>query len=100
MMLEITGGQILSLCHKGYCNRELKVNHRLRSYRRRARELLNSERGRYHRSRCGVDVESVSGNIKHNKGFRRFSLQGNEKSLVEIGLVLLSRNIGKYIKAS
>ena len=85
---------------KSSVNRQIKVNHRLKSYMRRARELLNSEKGSYHRSRRGVDVESVFGNIKHNKGFRRFSLRGEEKALVEIGLVLLSHNIQKYIKAS
>ena len=95
-----SGCPMRSLCHKGSGNRQIKVNHRLKSYRRRARELLNSEKGRYHRSRRGVDVETVFGNIKHNKGFRRFSLRGKGKCLVEIGLVLLSHNIQKYIKVS
>ena len=89
-----------SLCHKGSRNRQIKVNHRLKSYRRRAGELLNSERGRYHRSRRGVYVENVFGAIKHDKGFRRLYLRGEGKALVEIGLVLLSHNIQKYIKAS
>ncbi len=56
---------------KSSVNRQIKVNHRLKSYRRRAWELLNSEKGHYYRISL-----SVFGNIKHSKGFRLFSLRG------------------------
>ena len=66
-----SGCPVRSLCHKSSGNRQIKVNHRLKSYRRRAWELLNSEKGHYYRISL-----SVFGNIKHSKGFRLFSLRG------------------------
>lgn len=58
-------------------------------------EKLNSETGIYHmRKRC-VEVEPVFGNIKHNKGFRRFMLRGSAKTEVETGLIALAHNLAK-----
>jgi len=42
-----------------------------------------------------VDVEPVFGNIKHNKGFKRFNLRGRKKVEVETGLLALAHNLKK-----
>ncbi len=70
-----------------------KINHRLKRLRQRAMELLNSEKGRYHRSKRGVEVESVLGSIKHNKRFRRLLLKGLLK--IGVGLLALAHNLAK-----
>ena len=58
-------------------NREYPT--RLAKYQQQARDNLNSAEGIVKRKQRSVDVEPVFGNIKHNKGFRRFMLRGKEK---------------------
>ncbi|MFN0140006.1 MAG: transposase [Pyrinomonadaceae bacterium] len=38
-------------------------------------------------------VEAVFGNIKQNKGFRRFNLRGIDKATTEIGLIAIAHNL-------
>jgi transposase len=83
-------------CHKGKGNRRIGVNPRLQQYRRRARELLDSETGIGYRSRRPVEVESVFGQIKNNRGFRRFLLRGLDGVSVEFGLLALAHNLMKW----
>jgi transposase len=83
-------------CYKGRGNRSLEVNSRLQEYRARARELLDSPAGKEYRSRRPADVEAVFGQIKANRGFRRFKLRGLEKVAVEFGLVALAHNLMKW----
>jgi hypothetical protein len=40
-------------------------------------------------------VEATFGNIKQNKGFRRFMLRGKEKVEIETGLIALAHNLSK-----
>jgi hypothetical protein len=40
-----------------------------------------------------VQVEAVFGNIKQNKGFRRFNLRGIDKATTEIGLITIAHNL-------
>ncbi|WP_187119507.1 transposase, partial [Coprobacter fastidiosus] len=76
--------------------RTIKVNHRSDSFKKRARELLTSERGMMHRSNRPIEPESVFGDIKFNHGFRRFRLKSNRKVRIEFGLVALAHNLRKY----
>ena len=39
---------------------------------------------------------AVFGNIKQNKGFRRFYLRGIEKVNVEIGLLAIAHNLQRF----
>ena len=81
----------------GECDRRtIKVNHRSDSFKKRARELLTSERGMMHRSNRPIEPESVFGDIKFNHGFRRFRLKSNRKVRIEFGLVALAHNLRKY----
>ena len=73
----------------------LVVNQNLTHYKSKATELLKSEKGLYYRRKRGVDVEPVFGNLKYNKGFKRFLLRGIEKTEIEIGLLALAHNLAK-----
>ncbi len=88
------------MCHKSKKNRIIQVNHKLKRYKTKAKNLLLSEKGKEHRSQRPVDVEVVFGNIKQNKKFTRLNLRGNEKVEIEIGLVYLSHNLLKYARTA
>jgi len=47
------------------------------------------------RSRRSTEVETVFGDIKHNRRFRRFMLRGLQKVKTEWGLVCLAHNMQK-----
>lgn len=82
-------------CHQGKGNRIIQVNHNLNRHRRKAKELLESEIG-IEKRRERWKVEAVFGNIKHNKGFKRFNLRGLKKAEVEVGLLALAHNLNHY----
>ncbi len=86
------------MCYNAKSDRRvIEVNHRNNAYRRKAKELLTSERGLYHRSNRPIEPEAVFGNIKFNHGFKRFHLKSNEKVKTELGLVALAHNIRKHL---
>ena len=71
------------MCQDASLNRIIEVNHHLRVCKEKARALLLSEEGiTYRKKRC-ADVEPVFGNIKYNKGFKRFMLGGSDKVEIE-----------------
>lgn len=70
-------------------------NPELAEIRTKAYNLLSTERGvKLRKQRCH-DVETVFGQIKNNKGFRRFHLKGLKKVDIEIGLIALAHNLRK-----
>ena len=71
-------------------------NNALEALKETARNLLNSEQGIRYRKQRPVDVEPVFGQIKHNKGYRRFMLRGMKKVEVEIGLLAIAHNLRKW----
>ena len=87
-------------CCSGQGNRRIQVNRNYERLRARARQRLESPEGLYHRSRRPVDVESVWGQIKQNRGFRRFMLRGIDKVEAEWGLVALAHNMIKMRQAT
>ena len=91
--------ELKGCCHKQRGNRKIQVNHNLIRYRKKAREDLNSAKGKELRRRRGVEVESVFGQIKQNGNFRRFFLRGIEKVTIETGLLCLAHNIKKWHRA-
>jgi len=84
-----------SKCHKSENNRQIKVNHRLNTFKDKVRENLYTDKGKNLRRRRGIEVESVFGQIKHNKSFRRFLLRGIEKVNLEWGLISMAHNLMK-----
>jgi transposase len=87
-------------CHKAKGNRVVEINHNLQRHKKIARENLTSERGLMHRSRRPVEPEAVFGQIKSNRGFKRFRLRGLDGVAVEFGLICIAVNISKMIKKS
>lgn len=95
---DCSGCPLRGKCYKAAADRRtIEVNHKNNAYRKKAKELLTSERGIYHRGNRTMEPEAVFGNIKFNHGFKRFHLKSNEKVKTEFGLVALAHNIRKYI---
>ena len=76
-------------------NRLIKVNEKLDTYKRQARENLNSQTGSILRKQRSIEIESCFGDIKHNMGFRRFHLRGLKKVETEFCLVAMAHNLRK-----
>lgn len=64
-------------------------------YKQRAKEMLNSEKGRQMRSERGIEVESSFGDIKYNMRHQRFILREKKKVYVEYGLLAIGHNLRK-----
>ena len=84
-----------SQCTKAKGNRQSQVSFQLREYRKQARDHLTSETGLQLRARRSVEVETSIGDIKHNMGFRRFHLRGQDKVHTEWTLVCIAHNMRK-----
>ena len=89
------GCKHLQACSKSPSGRTVQLNMRLEKYKQNTKENLSSPLGIELRKKRSIDVESVFGDIKHNQGFKRFSLRGFEKVNAEFGLVALAHNIKK-----
>jgi hypothetical protein len=63
--------------------------------RKQAREKLRSEEGYALSIRRMIEPESVFGQIKNNRGFRRFLLRGLPKVSLEVGWISLAHNLLK-----
>lgn len=85
-------------CHKSQENRTIELNHKLLGYRKKARQLLMSQEGRFHRSKRPVEVEAVFGQLKNNRRFNRFRLRGLKKVEAEFGLLAIAHNLLKLMK--
>nr|MBA3353810.1 transposase [Blastocatellia bacterium] len=82
-------------CHKAAGDRIVQRSPNLVRYKQQVRELLESEEGLGKRKQRW-QVEAVFGNLKQNKGFRRFYLRGTEKVSIEIGLVAIAHNLQRF----
>jgi transposase len=89
------GCPLRGACHNSKENRSIEINHTLNKHKQTARDLLTSEEGVKHRKQRAQDVEAVFGNIKQNKGFRRFMLRGKQKVTTEFGWVAIAHNLKK-----
>jgi transposase len=94
--LNCTGCPLRGACNKSKTNRVIEVNINAKRLKDKARENLMSERGIAKRKRRSIEPETVFGNIKRNKNFKRFMLRGITKVEVEFGLVAISHNLRKY----
>lgn len=92
------GCPLRSLCFKGKGNRSVEINVRGRQYRDKAKKLLTSERGLYHRSMRPIEPEAVFGQIKYDGGFRRFHYRGNRLVKAEFATLAIAHNIRKLAK--
>jgi len=85
-------------CHKSKGNRIIQVNHTLRAYRKKAKELLMSDEGIKRRSRRPIEPEAVFGQMKQNKMYKRFRHFGKDKVLMDITIFAIAFNLGKLFK--
>jgi len=82
-------------CTKAQGNREISVSLKYLRYKQQAREKLRSEEGYALSVRRMVEPESVFGQLKNNRGFRRFLLRGLPKVSLEVGWLSLAHNLLK-----
>ncbi len=68
------------ICFAAKGNRIVEANMKLRLFKKKMRERLNSEKGIAHRKKRPCDVEPVFGNIKNNHDFKRFRLRTLKRS--------------------
>jgi transposase len=87
--------QIRGKCFKGKGNRTIEVNHKLRTYKQKARKNLMSDKGLKHRSNRPIEPEAVFGQIKFNRGFNRFTMTGIDGVNLEFGLLAIGFNLAK-----
>ena len=85
-------------CHKSKGSREIEVNHKLREYRRKARERLTSEEGLKKRSRRPIEPEAVFGQMKFNKSYNRFRHAGKDKIKMDFAIFAIAFNILKLYR--
>ena len=83
------------MCSKASGNREIEVSMAFLRYKAEARKQLRSEEGRELSVRRMTEVESVFGQMKNNRGFRRFLLRGLPKVSLEVGWLSLAHNLLK-----
>lgn len=87
--------EIKDKCFKSKGNRRIGMSFVLNGYRDKVKTNLLSEKGLELRSKRPIEVESVFGQIKNNRGFRRFMLRGLEKVKIEWGLLSIAHNLAK-----
>lgn len=89
------GCPLRCLCFKAKGNRTIELNHRLRIYKQKARELLCSEEGLKHRGQRCIEPEAVFGQIKFNMNYKRFRHFGKDKVLMDFSFLAIAFNIKK-----
>lgn len=92
---DCTGCALKEKCTKAAGDREIQVSFRLNELKEKAKEKLCSEKGVELRKKRCIEVEAVFGQIKNNRGFRRFLLRGIEKVKTEWGLLSIAHNMKK-----
>lgn len=90
-----TGCPLRGACHKAKTDRIIQVNPNLQRHKEQARQNLWSLQGiRLRQKRC-IEPEPVFGQIKWNRGFKRFLLRGLSKVNCEFGIVAIAHNLKK-----
>lgn len=89
------GCPLRGACHKAKTDRIIKVNPNLQRHKQIARQNLWSIHGIYLRKKRCIEPEPVFGQIKWNRGFKRFLLRGLPKVTCEFGIVAIAHNLKK-----
>ncbi len=82
-------------CFKAKGNRTIELNHRLRKYRQKAKELLCSKEGLKHRGQRCIEPEAVFGQMKNNMNYKRFRHFGKDKVFMDFAFFAIAFNIKK-----
>lgn len=75
----------------------MKVSLKYMRLKKQARDKLRSVEGYALAVRRMIEPESVFGQIKNNRGFRRFLLRGLPKVSLEVGWLSLAHNLLKMV---
>ncbi|GHI00568.1 hypothetical protein AM1BK_41100 [Neobacillus kokaensis] len=79
-------------CAKRKETKNIQVSIENQKQRKEVRVLLSTEEGDKKYRQRKMDVEPVFGQIKHNRGFNRFSLRGLSKNITEWGLICVAHS--------
>ena len=85
-------------CFKAKGNRTIELNHRLRQYKRRTKELLCSEKGLKHRGQKCIEPEAVFVQIKNNMNYKRFRHFGKDKVFMDFAFLAIAFNIKRCVQ--
>jgi len=89
------GCPLKCLCYNAKGNRQIEVNHNLNRHKEKARQLLTSEEGIFHRKHRPIEPEAVFGQSKANKQYYRFRHFGKEKVIMDFSIFAIAFNIQK-----
>ncbi len=90
------GCPLRCLCYKAKGDRRtIEVNHRLKRYKEKARELLTSEEGIRKRGRRCIEPEAVFGQMKYDMAYKRFRHFGIDKVTMDFAFFAIAFNIKK-----
>ncbi|MFC4812958.1 IS1182 family transposase [Paenibacillus sp. GCM10023250] len=89
------GCPLKAKCTKAAGDREISVSLRYMAQKKAIRERLSSEEGYALAIRRMHEPESVFGQLKNNRGFRRFLLRGLPKVSLEVGWLSIAHNLLK-----
>jgi len=92
---ECEGCPFRSTCTTSKHGRSTQVNTTYQQYKKKVQERLWTDEGKQLYAKRKVDIESVFGQFKGNRSFRRFSLRGLAKVSIEIGLISIAHNLLK-----
>ena len=92
------GCPLKSLCHNSKRNRRIEVNHNLNRHKEKARQLLTSEEGIFHRKQRPTEPEVVFGQSKANMQYYRFRHFGKEKVMMDFSIFAIAFNLQKMIR--
>ena len=82
-------------CTRAKGNRRMQFSFELHRFRQQAKDNLLSEQGTALRKKRSTEPETVFGDIKFNRAFRRFSLRGLKKVETEWGIISIAHNMRK-----
>jgi hypothetical protein len=82
-------------CVKSGNNRRIDVNHALRTYKKKIRELLVSKEGALLYKQRSIEPEPVFGQMKYNKNYKRFRHVSKEKVTMDFAIFAIAFNLGK-----
>ena len=85
-------------CFKAKGNRTIELNHRLRKYRQKAKELHCSEEGMKHRKQKCIELEAAFGQMKNNMNYKCFCYFGKDKVFMNFSFFAIACNTKKCVQ--
>lgn len=77
--------------------KEVVICRELARFRQQSLEHITSDEGKLLRVNRSIQAEGSFGQLKHNRGFKRFLTCGNVNVMTELCLLAFSQNVTKYI---